>query len=137
MVRIIFGMQNDYTDKNPGLRVIKVREMLLLITAKMGVLFLWEDKTSSMGSLEVSAEKKMQVFKEHHIQRISSFKIKALKQHLDNAFNTKYQNPFIYNTVTVCSLMFTYVCNWMILTLDQWTVNFIGWSAWITFKYAK
>ena len=40
MVRIIFGMQNDYTDKNPGLRVTKVREMLLLITAKMGVLFL-------------------------------------------------------------------------------------------------
>ena len=51
-------MQIDYTDKNPGLQVIKVREMLLHITAKIVVSFPREHIIVSVGSLEVSAEKK-------------------------------------------------------------------------------
>ena len=96
MVRIILGMQIDYTDKNPGLRVIKVREMLLHITAKIVASFPREHIIASVGSLKVSAEKKCRFSRSirsnafHQDKRTEAASRQCFQYKISKPFSLKY-----------------------------------------------
>ena len=99
-------------DQNPGLRPIRIAEVLRRITSKVVVSHIREDVISAVGSLQVCAGQEVGceslVHAIHEIYEDQSSEAVLLVD-ASNAFNAINGNAFLHNITIICPLLAKYV----------------------------